>query len=139
MVGCLHDEIDDDDIIVGHSNGCAIAYDLLMTGVLCRGLVLINGALRRDIQLPTGLDFCHIYYNAGDTITELAAFGAAANLVDQNWGSMGHFGYLGNDPRVLNTDCGNTAGMPVVSGHSAIFSYPLWEQYIADKVKGALS
>src|SRR5208282_1639889 len=110
------------DILVGHSNGCAIIYDLLLTGVLVKGLVLINGALKRDIQIPTGIDFCHVYWNSGDTITIDAMLGADLSLVDPVWGDMGHAGYLGNDPRVLGVDCGNTAGLPPVSGHSTIFN-----------------
>jgi len=138
IVGTLRDYIATGDIIVGHSNGCAIAYDLLQTGVLVRGLVLINGALRRDIQIPTGVDFVHCYWNSGDTITVDAQAGSDLGLCDPNWGDMGHAGYLGSDPRVLNVDCGHTTGMPAVSGHSAIFDPPnlaAWGAFIAAKLK----
>ncbi len=142
IVGSLRSYVADGDIIVGHSNGCAIAYRLLQTGVLVRALVLINGALIRNIQIPTGVTFVHCYWNSGDTITIEAMLGADLSLVDPNWGDMGHAGYLGADPRVLNVDCGNTLGMPKVSGHSALFdpfNLEAWGPQIADNIRRGLN
>lgn len=128
IVGSVTPYIGADDVMIGHSNGCAIIYDLLRQGVKMAGLVLINGALRQDIVLPDCVKFCHVYFNAGDNITEVAraAEMLAISPVDPVWGQMGHAGYIGTDTRVTNFDCGSVAvapaGMPLVSGHSDIFT-----------------
>lgn len=137
VVGSIRPYINDGDILVAHSNGCAIAYELVLSGLTPKGLVLINGALIRDIQIPTGIEFVHCYWNPGDIVTIDAMVGADLHFVDPNWGDMGHAGYLGNDPRVFNPDCSKTPGLPQVLGHSAIFVDP-WEAYIAQKIQGAL-
>lgn len=130
IVGSVAPYVGPDDIMVGHSNGCAIIYDLLQRGVKMKGVVLINGALRQDIILPPCVKFAHIYYNAGDNITEVArcAEMLAISPVDAVWGEMGHAGYVGNDPRVKSFDCGPAAVagtvLPGISGHSDIFTPP---------------
>lgn len=127
IVGCLKPYIGPDDVMIGHSNGCAAIYDLLQAGVKMKGVVFLNGALRQDVTLPDCVKFCHVYFNEGDDITEVAQ--AAARLgvsVDANWGQMGHAGYLGTDPRVENFNCGSVAtspaNLPLLDGHSDLFT-----------------
>lgn len=145
LVGMLLPYIESGDWIVAHSNGCAIAYDLigrLPPEITNIGLVLIDGALRRDIVLPPCVRACHIYFNAGDQITEVAALAELLpfSLVDPNWGEMGHCGPtadVAQDPRVLVVDCAHTSGEMNDEGHSEIFVSPeieSWGPYIAKQM-----
>jgi pimeloyl-ACP methyl ester carboxylesterase len=138
VIGALLPYIGSQDVLVGHSNGCAIAFQVAQK-VPVRGLVLIDAALRRNIVMPAWVEFCHVYFNAGDDITELAEFEAdlPASPVDPMWGEMGHAGYSGTDPRVQNYDCGATAGLPAVSGHSDIFTpekIKAWGPFIGQRL-----
>jgi hypothetical protein len=116
IVGCLKPYIAPDDVLICHSNGCAIAYDLMNAGVKMAGAVFINAALEQRIVRPPGVGWIDVYFNNGDDITEAAKVGAALGLTDKVWGEMGHAGYLGSDPNISNTDCTN--GLPPLSGHS---------------------
>lgn len=140
--------IEPGDLYIGHSNGCAIGYDLIQGfGAPFAGLVLINGALRRDISLPAGM-WADVYYNAGDEATVAAVASARLGLSDPVWGDMGHAGYLGDNPAVTSIDAGKsspalavlhgTQDLPAVSGHSAIFEpgrVEHWAPYIVARVK----
>lgn len=128
--------IEPGDLWVGHSNGCALGYEALQAGAPLAGLVLINAALKRDIELPAGV-WAHVYYNAGDDATLAAEAGRRLGLTDPNWGDMGHFGYLGDNPNVMAVDCANRAGMPRCWGHSDLFSpvpLPAWGPYIPSRM-----
>ena len=39
------------DIFIGHSNGCAIGYDLKALSAPFQGMIFINGALEQDLSL----------------------------------------------------------------------------------------
>ena len=138
IVGALLPYIQLGDIIVGHSNGCAIASELVQRGAPADYLVLINGALNNDIGFPASVKRVDVYWNPGDTITKAAELGERFGLVDPSWGDMGHEGYRGNDPRVTNFNCGATAGMPVVYGHSDFFTpekLKEWGPFLASRLK----
>ena len=143
IIGCMLPYIAVGDVLIGHSNGCAVIYHLLQAGVLPSGVVFINGALINNFVLPPMIPFAHVYFNAGDDITEVAEMAEvlAGTPVDTAWGDLGHAGYSGPDTRVTNFDCGNISGMPKVDGHSDIFSIgnlPAWGPFIADKLREAL-
>lgn len=136
IVRTLRPYIEPGDLYIGHSNGCAIGYDLLTAGAPLGGFVFINAALKRDISLATPL-WADVYYNAGDTATVAAVASAALGLSDPVWGDMGHAGYEGDNPRISNVDCGRTPGLPAVSGHGDIFTagkIEHWAPYILGKV-----
>lgn len=135
--GAVSPFIQPDDVLIGHSNGCAIIYDMLKSGVKASGVVFINGALEQLFALPDCVKWCDVYYNSGDTITEAAKVAADLGLVDLCWGELGHAGYAGSDHRVQNINTGATAGFPQVDGHSAIFSstnLPAWGPFIARRI-----
>lgn len=142
IVGSVMPYVDPDDILIGHSNGCCIAYRIARE-VKVKALVLINAALRSDVLLPDWLEKVDVYYNAGDKITEVAEFEAGLPIapVDKLWGDMGHEGYKGTDPRVTSIDCGNTTGRLVVDGHSDI-GMPAkmkdWGPYIGERVRALI-
>lgn len=125
------------DILVGHSNGCAIAYDLLMAGAPATRAIFINGALETVFPLPPGLKSLDVYFNPDDTITEAAAVAERLGWVDKVWGELGHAGYQGNDSRVTTFNCGLTPGMPVVQGHSDLFTpakLAAWGPFLASRI-----
>lgn len=141
VVGLLKPYVESGDILIGHSNGCAIIYDLahVLAGenVLVRGLVFINAALDQDIWFPSGIGWADVYFNDGDKLTEVAEIADRLGLVARCWGEMGHAGYSGNDQRIKNIDCGNTEDMPKVSGHSDLFTAAnlhRWGRFIADRI-----
>lgn len=125
------------DIYVGHSNGCAIGYDLMRLGAPLAGAVFINGALEQTIARPANVRWIDVYFNSGDQITEAAKIGAAIGVTDPVWGELGHAGYSGTDRAITNINCGATLDMPRVSGHSDIFTpakLAQWGPYIARRI-----
>jgi hypothetical protein len=118
IVGTLSPYINPDDVLICHSNGCAIAYDMMLRGVEVKGAIFINAALEQNIVRPAKCPWIDVYFNAGDRITEAAEIAAKLGLSDAVWGMMGHAGYNGMDKAITNIDCGNTPDMPVLSGHS---------------------
>jgi pimeloyl-ACP methyl ester carboxylesterase len=142
IAGILDPYIAADDILVGHSNGCAIIYELLKRRPL-HAMVFINPALDSGVPLHA-LDFhwMDVYFNAGDTATEVAEIAKWAGIAPRTWGDMGHDGYTGKDARVHNIDCGNTMGMPKVSGHSDLFTVAnlsAWGDFIARRIRDTLT
>jgi len=132
----LRPYIEPGDVYIGHSNGGAIGYDLVKDGAPFAGLVLIDAALECDITLPTGM-WADVYYNEGDDATVAAQVAAAFGIVDPVWGEMGHKGYIGTNPLIESRDCGHSLPLPVVSGHSDIFSdgkYQEWDPVITEHV-----
>lgn len=123
LVRTLRPYMQPGDIWVGHSNGCAIGYELLITGVEFAGMVLINPALEPNVVFPPGV-WADIYSNRGDTATVAAQVAHEFGLTDPVWGEMGHSGYTGSNPLALNVYCDKTQNMPVVDGHSDIFTPP---------------
>lgn len=142
IVGALKPYIGPEDIVIAHSNGCAIAYDLMSQGVRMGGAIFINAALQQDILRPSWVPWIDVYYNAGDEITEAARIAAQFGLADPCWGEMGHGGYLGPDKMIGNIDCGATRNMPIVFGHSDYFTpskISAWGPYTIDRMRDKLS
>lgn len=135
ICGTLQPYISPDDILIGHSNGCAIAYDLLQRGVKVAGAIFINAALERSIaRLAPWID---VYFNPGDDITQAAQIAERLGLVDKVWGEMGHAGYFGGDPLISSINCGSMQGMPSVSGHSDFFApgkLAAWAPFLIDRI-----
>jgi hypothetical protein len=134
--------IEEGSILIGHSNGAAILYDLMNAGAKVKGCVFINGALDPRITRAVGVSFIDVYYNPGDTITQVAQLAADLNLTDPVWGQMGHIGYWGSDPSITSTNCGATPGMPVVCGHSAFFepaNLQAWAPFLTKRLTERLS
>jgi pimeloyl-ACP methyl ester carboxylesterase len=137
IVGILLPFIEPGSILIGHSNGCAISQALIMAGAPVKGAVFINGALETNFPIPASLEFVDCFFNSGDDITEIAKLGEELNIYPGDWGALGHFGYQGNDPRVTNFDCGNTPNMPVIHGHSDIFTpekLAIWGPFLAGRL-----
>jgi hypothetical protein len=130
------------DILIGHSNGAAIAYQLMQGGAPVRGCVFINGALERRITRSVGVEFIDCYWNPGDEITEVAELGERIGITSPVWGAMGHAGYDGADAAIGSINCGATAGEPVVCGHSDFFTpakVAAWGPYLTGRLTAHLA
>lgn len=126
--------ITEDDILVGHSNGGTLVY-LISKQVKLKGAVLVNPAL--DSSRIPNAKFVHVYFNKGDILTRISAV-----FPFHPWGDMGGVGYTGVDPRVTNFDQGNTPGLPVLHGHSDVFTkgkVRAWARFMAERCLEELS
>lgn len=148
VVGLLTPYVETGDVLIGHSNGCAIIYDMLYAlsekQIIPSGFIFINGALEQRITVPAGIGWGVALYNEDDTMTRIAEIAAFFGTAPRTWGEMGHGGYIGSDARIENVDQKNSAGMPAVSGHSSFFTaanLPAWgdwvQQYIVRKLSPA--
>jgi hypothetical protein len=136
IVGTMRPYVQQNDILIGHSNGCAIAYDLMNTGVKVAGAIFINAALTQDIKLPVECPWIDVYFNEGDEITEAAKVAAKLGIVDPVYGECGHAGYSGRDPAIRNFDCAHTPSMPICSGHSDFFNHlEAWGPFLANRIQ----
>lgn len=127
--------IQDDDILVGYSNGATIVH-MISNRAKIRGAVLINAAL--DPYVVPNADFVHVYHNEGDWVTGLAGM-----VPFHLWGEMGQIGYQGDDDRVINFNQARPPeGLPALLGHTAIMDYyniRPWSKYIAMRCVEAIS
>jgi hypothetical protein len=141
LQGSLLPYIRPGDVLIGHSNGCAIAYELMMAGAPAIGAVFINGALQTTIARPGSCKWIDVYYNPGDDITIAARLAADIGIVSPVWGELGHSGYAGNDPDIRDFNCGSSTAMPVVSGHSDFFTpakLSAWGPFLAGRLQSAI-
>lgn len=127
--------IQDDDILVGHSNGATLAHIITQTRRI-RGAVLINAALEVD-EAPNA-DFVHVYFNAGDCVAKWSAI-----IPFHPWGAMGSCGYLGERQDVVNIDQGDPPEphLPRLNGHSDVFTpgkIRAWARFMASRCIQAL-
>ncbi len=107
------------DILVGHSNGCAIGAEAADLGAQFSQLVLINPALDSDRAFPVSeyLRAIHVWHSPSDSPVWAAKF-----LPWHSWGDMGAVGYNGRtDIRVRNYN--KESGYQVSSSeHSDVFA-----------------
>ena len=137
--GSIFPFIDDGDIAIGHSNGCAIIYDLIAMKAPLLGAIFINGALQTNIMCPSWMKFMDVYWNQDDDVTEVARIGEEIGIYPRDWGQLGHSGYSGTDPKITSIDCGRTSGMPVVSGHSDFFNHLAeWGPFLVSRLQAHL-
>lgn len=107
-------------IVVGHSNGCAVAHLASFKCTLpIHRLVYINPALKRYYVPGAGVKNVDVWYNPKDIAVLLAKF-LFWRAKERPWGLMGRTGYIGDDPRFVNFDTANDFSV-VAKGHSTVF------------------
>lgn len=111
-------------VVVGHSNGCAIAHlasDLLVGVPKPASIryVYINPALERTLAPSTAVGQFIILHNPKDVAVKLSKL-LPWGRKNRPWGRMGADGYVGNDSRAINI---NTLERYEVDakGHSGVF------------------
>lgn len=120
-------DIQPGDVLVAHSNGCLIAWRLVMAGAPVSAVVCIQPALRRDTQWPETLPVL-CCYNPDDWVVSLGrVWSRFASVVNpwrnrHGWGAAGRHGFTSGQPMVSNWDTSD--GYPPAEGHSAIFQDP---------------
>lgn len=107
-------------IVVGHSNGCAIAH---LASFKCseqiHRFVYINPALKLDYAPAQNVKGIDVWHNAEDNAVLWAKL-LFWRAKERPWGLMGRTGYKGNDSRFVNFDTANDFSLKV-KGHSAVF------------------
>lgn len=121
------------DVVVGHSNGCAIAADAADIGAPISQLVLINPALDADRRFAPQVQRVHVWHSPSDGPVTFAKF-----LPWHAWGDMGAVGYRGPfDPRVSSYNKEN--GYQVSSSaHSDVFE-PGKLEFFAPRIVAAVT
>lgn len=98
-------------IVIGHSNGAAIAYLASKDSMMYEtpdALALINPALDKHIKFGKWLDLVLVFYSHNDKVTPWAK--RLSKIIPKRWfdarpwGEMGTEGYIGEDDRVNNID-----------------------------------
>lgn len=126
----IRGRVQDGDILIGHSNGCLICWQLVTQyGIKASSVICIQPALRRDTTWPEGMPVLCLF-NKKDRAVSIgrwwARFWSVANpFRDRHgWGAAGRHGFTKAQPKVVNW---NTNSLPVpAKGHSGIFrSAPL--------------
>ena len=122
-------QIEDGDIVVGHSNGGTVAWMLAERGAPFCGAVLINPALDADAALAPQVKWAQVYHNEGDGVVWWSKF-----LISHPWGEQGRVGYTGSRKGYTNFD--TKTENPPATGHLGIFTkenFPIWAPRIASR------
>ena len=144
VVDKLKSIIKPEDHIVGHSNGCYIAYDLIEAGVECKSVVCIQPALRRDTVWGNGVKNVLCIYNDEDWAVRAGKWWRYVTYLNpwswfqpHSWGAAGYFGFTTHDKRITHWKSNDKVwGIPA-SGHSEIFKpkqFGFWGNKIANWV-----
>jgi pimeloyl-ACP methyl ester carboxylesterase len=114
------------DVVVGHSNGARVAWELSFYAPCVTTMVWINPALDVDVVPARTVRRCLVLHNPGDFVTRIARL-----IPGSIWGSMGRVGYRpasgspwGPDRRMHNRSMGK--------GHTPFRSDPArWARMIS--------
>jgi pimeloyl-ACP methyl ester carboxylesterase len=121
----INRRVDEGDVLVGHSNGCLIAWELVKAGVKPAAVICVQPALRRDTIWPEDLPVLCVY-NEDDRIVTLgrwwSRFVSVANPWQDRhgWGAAGRHGF----DQASVTNISTLVGPTPAEGHSEIFKQP---------------
>ena len=108
-------------VVVGHSNGCAIAH-LAATEFRAKidKLVYINPALKKDMPLPDSVGALDVWHSPSDRPVRLAKWLLPSRM--RPWGEMGATGYQGAEDRRIRNFNKQQAFRVHSSSHSDVFA-----------------
>lgn len=112
------------DVLVAHSNGCLIAWELVEAGAPVSAVICIQPALRRDTIWREDVSVLCLY-NKRDWIVSLGRmwgrFVSVANPFANRhgWGAAGRHGFTVEQHNVTNWD--TDRGLYPARGHNGIF------------------
>lgn len=116
--------IQEGDVLLAHSNGCLIAWELVEAGAPLAAVVCIQPALRKDTQWRSDVPVLCLH-NDKDRIVSLGRiWGRFASVANpwrdrHGWGAAGRHGFTSGQPNVTNLNTG--IGPAPAYGHSGIF------------------
>ena len=102
-------------VLIGHSNGCEIAWSVSRRTPLVVGLCLNNAALNADTRFPERLKFVHNWYTPHDKAVWVAKW-----IPFNRWGGLGAQAYAGVSSNVKNFNKG--VGKPHSESHSDTYT-----------------
>lgn len=118
------DQVKDGDVLVGHSNGCLICWELIEAGARPSAVVCVQPALRRDTAWPEWLPVLCVYNDEDHIVSLGRMWGRFVSVVNpfgnrHGWGAAGRYGFDNANPLSENW---NTNRPPEpAAGHSGIF------------------
>lgn len=108
-------------IVVGHSNGCAIAHLASYKGTVpIHRFVYINPALKKHYTPDGRVKAVDVWHNWHDSAVVWAKF-LFWRASERPWGLMGRTGYRGDDQRFVNFDTAEDFTHSA-KGHSGVFA-----------------
>lgn len=115
----------DGDVLIGHSNGCLVAWELIEAGVRPGAVICIQPALRRDTPWPPGLPVLCLYNDRDWAVILGRAWGRFISVANpfrerHGWGAAGRYGF--DQAGITNRD--TRRGPCPAEGHSGIFEPP---------------
>lgn len=97
------------DMLVGYGNGALAAVQAAECGARPSVLVLVNPVLNAEHAFPAGIEQIIVCYTEDEGALPWARLRRYTSRLlpwrwrkPHWWGAMGRYGYLGNDPRVIN-------------------------------------
>lgn len=134
----LADLIQPGDVVLGHSNGCCLAYLASQLGAPIGGAILLNPALDTDKVMAPQVPWVNLYPNRHDEAVKYAGLWPA-----HPWGAQGRAGISVKDTRYKTVWTDEGAGeAPAVQGHSAVLAndvLPAWARRIVDDASTRLA
>lgn len=140
-------KIEPGDVLIGHSNGCLICWELVDAGAPVSAVVCIQPAMRRDAKWPDHVKVMCLYNKRDVAVAFGRMWGRFATRVRpwknrHGWGAAGRHGFTLNEPNVLNVETCRYYGKAAACGHSALFrkqkARDFWAEYIARWVKNRI-
>lgn len=114
----LADMVNQDDVMIGHSNGCCLLHLAAQKRARFKKAVYINPALDRNTFLSPQVRALHVWHSPSDKPVAWARF-----LPDHPWGDMGAWGYQGRpDPRITNFNKEHDYAEASSKAHSDVFT-----------------
>jgi pimeloyl-ACP methyl ester carboxylesterase len=104
-------------ILIGHSNGCEIAWSVQKTNPYVLGLVFNNAALDADVEFGTHLQFVHNWYTPGDIWVKIAEW-----LPLNKWGGLGAKPYDGPNKDIVRNFNKGLTGPYKSNSHTDTYS-----------------
>ncbi|WP_163557570.1 hypothetical protein [Halomonas sp. NO4] len=123
----IRPHVHDGDVLVGHSNGCLIAWELIEAGVKPSAVICIQPALRRDTLWPDDIPVLCLYNQADWAVSLGRMWGRFASVANpfrdiHGWGAAGRHGFTRGQANVTNWDT-DIEEFPA-RGHSGVFRRP---------------
>ena len=120
-------------VVLGHSNGCALAWMAAELGAPIQGAILVNPALDTDKVMAPHVPWINLYPNKHDEAVKIAKL-----LPAHPWGAQGRDGLTVSDPRYLTRWTHEPTRLAkAVEGHSAVWEPKVIHGWTRQIVKDA--